>query len=132
MKRILVLVIGIARLGGGLVAYVGPGLFARHSSLPEAASSIDSRYVARLFGARDIVLGAFTLAGPARREALWAGAFCDCLDTTSAALARREGKDARWARGAGAVTALFALAGIVAGVGLKAEARPACSHIGDA
>lgn len=127
--------IGIARAGGGFAAFCAPGAFARHGKVPGAADSVDARYVTRLFGARDIVIGATTVVGPTRRAALWIGVVCDCLDTASGILAAREGKDAQWVRSASAVTGLFAAAGLFAGLcaaptpstpALSDSARPDC------
>lgn len=53
-NRVLASIIGIARTAGGLVGYFWPGAFARHGQVPGAADNADSRYVTRLFGARDM------------------------------------------------------------------------------
>jgi hypothetical protein len=115
-NRSLALTIGIARTGGGLAGYFWPDAFARHGKVPGAADSADSRYVTRLFGARDMVIGLATVVGPARRTALWMGAVCDALDGASAWTAGEEGKDAGWVRLASSLPAVFALAGVIAGI----------------
>lgn len=96
--RSLALTIGIARTAGGLAGYFWPGAFARHGQVPGAGGSADSRYVTRLFGARDVVIGVATVAGPARRTALWMGAICDSMDAASAWTAGAEGKNDSWVR----------------------------------
>ncbi|CDO86182.1 hypothetical protein BN973_00523 [Mycobacterium triplex] len=75
--RSLALIIGSFRTAGGLAGYFWPTAFARHGQIPGAGDDADSRYVTRLFGARDIVIGVATVAGPATRTALWMGAICD-------------------------------------------------------
>ncbi|SOX51367.1 hypothetical protein MAAFP003_27 [Mycobacterium ahvazicum] len=123
--RALALIIGIARTGGGLTGYFWPGAFARHGQVSGAGDNADSRYVTRLFGARDMVIGVATVAGPARRTALWMGAVCDALDAASAWTARGEGKNVGWFRVATALPALFALGGALAGIRPLAERRDA-------
>jgi hypothetical protein len=113
-RTVLVIVIGICRAAGGLVAYARPATFARHGSLGGAAQNADARYVVRLFGARDIVVGGWAIFAPRSAAVTWIGALCDCLDTASALVAKREGKDSRWVRASASVTGLFAAAGIVA------------------
>lgn len=114
--RTAMAVIGLLRAGGGAAAYFWPAASTRYGKVAEAGASADSRYVARLFGARDMVIGAATVAGPAQRTALWMGAICDGVDTASNVLAGREGKDAGWVRTASVLTAGFAVAGLVVGV----------------
>ncbi|GLE53815.1 hypothetical protein [Mycobacterium montefiorense] len=108
-NRVLALIIGIARTAGGLVGYFWPGAFARHGQVPGAADNADSRYVTRLFGARDMVIGVATVAGPAKRTALWMGAVCDAMDAASAWTAGAEGKDVRWVRFASSLPVVFSL-----------------------
>ena len=114
--RTIMAVIGVCRTAGGAAAYFWPAAFARHGKVNEAGASTDSRYVTRLFGARDIVIGAATVAGPAQHTALWMGAVCDGLDTASGLLAGREGKDAGWVRAASVLTTSFTIAGLAVGV----------------
>jgi hypothetical protein len=121
--RSLALTIGIARTAGGLAGYFWPGAFARHGQVPGAGDSADSRYVTRLFGARDIVIGVATVAGPARRTALWMGAICDSMDAASAWTAGAEGKSDGWVRLAGGLPIVFALGGVLAGIRRSADRR---------
>jgi hypothetical protein len=121
--RSLAVIIGTFRTAGGLAGYFWPRAFARHGQVPRAADSADSRYVTRLFGARDIVIGVATVAGPATRSALWMGAVCDSLDAASAWTAGTEGKDTGWVRAAGGLPIVFALAGVLAGIRLPADRR---------
>jgi hypothetical protein len=121
--RSLAVIIGIFRAAGGAAGYLWPSAFARHGKVPGAGDSADSRYVTRLFGARDVVIGVATVAGPATRTALWMGAVCDSLDAASAWTAGTEGKDASWVRAAGALPIVFALAGVFAGIRLSADSR---------
>jgi hypothetical protein len=121
--RSLAVIIGTFRAAGGLAGYFWPSAFARYGQVPGAGDSADSRYVTRLFGARDIVIGVATVAGPATRTALWMGAVCDSMDAASAWTAGTEGKNTGWARAAGGLPIVFALAGVVAGIRLPADNR---------
>lgn len=117
----LVRAIGIARTFGGLSAYVWPDAFAKYGQIPDAGGSTDARYIARLFGARDIVVGLATVAGPAQRTGLWMGVAFDAFDTTSNLLAGREGKEARWVGAASVLTAGFTAFGVAVGRRWAAE-----------
>ena len=119
----IVRAVGVARTFGGLSAYLWPDSFAKYGQLPDAAGSADTRYVARLFGARDIVVGLATVAGPSQRAALWMGVAFDAFDTASNLLAGREGKDVRWAGAASVLTSGFAAGGAVVGARLALERR---------
>jgi hypothetical protein len=121
--RSLAPAIGIFRAAGGLAAYVWPNAFARHGQIPGAGDSADSRYVTRLFGARDVVIGVATVAGPATRTALWMGAVCDSLDAASAFNAGAEGKNDGWVRAASVLPMVFALGGVLAGIRWSADRR---------
>jgi hypothetical protein len=114
--RTVMAVIGVCRAAGGAAAYFRPDAFARYGKVEEAGTSVDSRYVTRPFGARDIVIGAATVAGPGQGTALWMGAVCDGLDTVSGLLAGKDGKDVSWVRAASALTTLFTIVGLAAGV----------------
>lgn len=107
--------IGLARTFGGLSAYVWPDAFAKYGQLPGGGGNTDARYVARLFGARDIVVGLATVAGPAQRTGLWMGVAFDAFDTTSNLLAGREGKQAQWVGAASTLTAGFTAFGVLVG-----------------
>jgi hypothetical protein len=111
-SRIVIYLIGIVRSASGILAYVSPKGFAWHGMLPGSAGDHDSRYVTRLFGARDTVIGGLTLIKSTQSTALVAGAACDVMDTLSAGAAWRDGKEAKWARRSAAATGLFAIAGI--------------------
>ncbi|MGU3650273.1 hypothetical protein [Mycolicibacterium sp. A43C] len=113
--------IGLARTFGGLSAYVWPDAFATYGQIPGGGGNTDARYVARLFGARDIVVGLATVAGPAQRAGLWMGVAFDAFDTTSNLLAGREGKQARWVGAASTLTAGFTALGVLAGRRWAAE-----------
>ncbi|MGU3499391.1 hypothetical protein [Mycobacterium sp. C31M] len=113
--------IGIARTFGGLTAYLWPDQFAKYGQLPEAGGNADARYIARLFGARDIVVGLATVAGPSQRAGLWMGVAFDAFDTASNLLAARDGKDVEWAGAASVLTTGFALGGAAVGRRWAAE-----------
>ena len=121
--RTLMAVIGVSRFAGGALGYFWPDAFARYGRVDAAGASVDGRYVTRLFGARDMVIGAATVAGPAQPTALWMGAVCDGLDTASGLLAGREGKDANWVRAASVLTTSFTVLGLAAGARLPRASR---------
>ena len=77
-------------IGGG--AWLTPNLAARLFGL-DADGNPQAPYLGRLFGVRDLALGAGTLAseGRARRSWLVAGLACDIADTAAAFLGRRGG-----------------------------------------
>ncbi|MGW0157759.1 hypothetical protein ACWDUN_00405 [Mycobacterium sp. NPDC003323] len=127
--RTLVRAIGIARTFGGLSAYVWPDAFAKYGQLPEAAGNADARYVSRLFGARDIVIGLATVAGPSQRTGLWMGVAFDAFDTASNLLAGRDGKEARWVGAASTLTAGFTVGGVLVGRRWAAEDRQTAPNL---
>ena len=113
-NRTLLTIIGVLRAAGGAAAYFFPAAFAKYGKVEETGTTADSRYVSRLFGARDMVIGAATVAGPAQQTALLMGAVCDGIDAASNLLAGREGKDTNWVRAASVLTASFAVLGFSA------------------
>ena len=83
----------------GLTALIVPGVVTRALLGPDA-SRPTVRYLARLVGARDLVLGAVLLRATQTGEgvvpALWAGAACDVLDAKLSFFSRRA--LTRWGR----------------------------------
>jgi hypothetical protein len=102
------------RLSVGLGAWLFPRLAARLFGL-DAAGNPQLPYVARLFGARDVVLGvgAVTTEGEAQNAWLRAGLACDAADFAAGLIARRDDE-------IGPVTAVLvsapALAAVAVGV----------------
>lgn len=84
--------IAALRIGIGAVAWLTPNLAARLFGL-DSAGNPQAPYLARLFGIRDLALGAGTLVteGEARRSWLTSGLVCDVADTAAALLGRRAG-----------------------------------------
>lgn len=84
--------LSLARIGIGAVAYANPGLAARLFRL-DAQGNPQAPYLSRIFGSRDIVLGALTLAatGSARRNLVLAGMAADGADAVAGYLAGRDG-----------------------------------------
>jgi hypothetical protein len=111
---VLSILLGLARALFGLAAYAAPDVLTEKALMPEAATSADGRYMTRLFGARDLVIGVLTVATRTRTTALAAGVACDLLDTASGVVSAREGKDVDFQRKATAVAAIFAVLGIAA------------------
>lgn len=109
MTRIAV-ALGAVRAALGLVAFVFPHRFARLSRL-STSENADTGYLIRLFGARDVVLGAATAVPATRNAALTLGAASDVFDTASAILAANDGMSRRWAIGSACATGSFAIAG---------------------
>ncbi len=80
------------RIGIGALAWAKPSATAKLFGIggrPRAESS----YLWRLFGIRDVVVGAATLraTGTERRAWIAVGALCDAADGTAAVIGRRDG-----------------------------------------
>jgi hypothetical protein len=84
--------IAALRIAIGSGAWLTPNLAARLFGL-DPAGNPQAPYLGRLFGVRDLALGAGTLAteGKVRRSWLAAGLACDVADTAAALLGRRAG-----------------------------------------
>lgn len=82
--------LALARIGVGAAAWAAPELGLRAALLDDSAP--ESPYLVRLFGARDLALGAVTLlASPERKPALICiGMAVDALDAGAAVLALRK------------------------------------------
>lgn len=82
--------LNIGRIAVGVVALTKPDLLARTMGLD--VSNAQWPYVSRMFGGREIALGAVTLlaAGTARRNLVAAGMLVDGIDAASGVLAIRE------------------------------------------
>lgn len=76
----------------GAAAYIDPDRTARAIGL-DPDRNTQMRYLGRVFGARDMALGAALLAstGEGRRKLLWACVGIEVLDTASALIALRTG-----------------------------------------
>ena len=76
----------------GAAAYIDPDRTARAMGL-DPDRNTQMRYLGRVFGARDMELGAALLAstGEGRRKLLWACVGIEVLDTASALIALRTG-----------------------------------------
>ena len=76
----------------GAAAYIDPDRTARAMGL-DPDRNTQMRYLGRVFGARDMALGAALLAstGEGRRKLLWACVGIEVLDTASALIALRTG-----------------------------------------
>ena len=76
----------------GAAAYIDPDRTARAMGL-DPGRNTQMRYLGRVFGARDMALGAALLAstGEGRRKLLWACVGIEVLDTASALIALRTG-----------------------------------------
>ena len=113
-KVSLPVLLGVGRAGFGLAAYAAPQMLAARSGFPGAAENADGAYMTRLFGARDLVIGVLTLLPGTRRVALPVGVLVDALDTSSGALAGKEGMSQRTSAVAVGVAGAFAALGAVA------------------
>jgi hypothetical protein len=101
----------------GLAPIVAATTSSRLLGFPAAHDNPTARLMARLFGVRDVGLGAFVVVAlgdaPALRHALWINLFMDLGDAVMIAvpLARRQGIDR-----AAALSLAFALGGATAWV----------------
>ena len=85
--------IAISRIAVGAGAWLTPNLSGRIFGLdPEGNPQLP--YVGRLFGARDVVLGAGALRSPRKQKDAWvtAGLACDVADVAAGALAGARGQ----------------------------------------
>ncbi len=60
--------IGVCRLALGLLIVASPRLAARLFAVPEAGAAADARFVTRIAGNRDLILGAVLLLAPAAQQ----------------------------------------------------------------
>jgi hypothetical protein len=84
--------IAISRMAVGAGAWLTPNLSGRLFGLdPDGNPQLP--YVGRLFGARDVVLGAGALRSPRKQKDTWvaAGVACDVADVAAGALAGARG-----------------------------------------
>jgi hypothetical protein len=85
--------IAIGRMAVGAGAWLTPNLSGRLFGLdPDGNPQLP--YVGRLFGARDVVLGAGALRSPKKQKDTWvtAGLACDVADVAAGALAGARGQ----------------------------------------
>lgn len=112
--------LSLGRIAAGLGAYADPELAGKLFGL-DAVGSPQAPYVARLFAAREVALGAVTLLarGRARRPVLMIGIAVDLADTATAVLGVRD----RTVPTRGGVALIApALAAVLAGAsGLRGE-----------
>jgi hypothetical protein len=105
--------IAIGRIAVGAGAWLTPNLAGRLFGLdPEGNPQLP--YVGRLFGARDVALGAGTLRSPRKQRDLWltASLACDVADAAAGVLAGARGQLPLSAAALVSTTAgAFALAG---------------------
>ena len=82
--------LNLGRIAVGVVAIAKPDLLARTMGLD--LSNAQWPYVSRMFGGREIALGAVTMlaAGTARRNLVLAGIAVDSIDAVSGLLALKE------------------------------------------
>jgi hypothetical protein len=99
------------RLAIGAGAWAAPDTTGKMFGL-DPAGNPQGNYLARLFGVRDIALGAGALVSNGESKALWLrlGVACDAADAAAAVLARRRGVIPAWATVLLAGTAVSAAA----------------------
>lgn len=106
--------IAAARIAVGSSAWLTPNLSGRLFGLdPEGNPQLP--YIGRLFGARDVALGAGVLRSPRKHKEAWvtAGAACDVADAAAGVLAGVRGQLPAGAAALVTATAgAFALAGL--------------------
>ena len=112
-KETAVNAIAISRIAVGAGAWLTPNLSGRLFGLdPEGNPQLP--YVGRLFGARDVALGAGALRSPRKQKDLWltAALACDVADVAAGVLAGVRGQlPAGSAALVSATAGMFALAG---------------------
>jgi len=102
--------LAIGRIAAGILAWISPQLTARAFGME--ADSGQSHYAWRLFGVRDVVIGAGSLlsSGTQRRAFVTAGLACDVGDGAAGAVAMKRGDFARSAAGAPVTVPVLAIA----------------------
>ncbi|MEX0992585.1 MAG: hypothetical protein WDZ37_01180 [Solirubrobacterales bacterium] len=80
--------IAIGRIAVGASAWLAPNLSGRLFGL-DPERNPQASYIGRLFGARDVVLGAGVLRAPRKQKDTWlkAGLACDVADTAAGMMA---------------------------------------------
>ena len=84
--------LGALRIAVGAGGWIAPNLVARMFA-PGRVSAAQAPFLVRIYGVRDVVLGAGMLAtdGRARRKWLIGGVVCDAADAVAALLGSRAG-----------------------------------------
>jgi hypothetical protein len=123
---------GLVRIGIGALTWMFPRLASRLFALGDAADDPRDALIGRLFGVRDIAIGAalvFAKDDAARSRALQLGVLCDTADVAAALGGRR--------RGLGIVPTLFISVAGASGAALGAamlaqeeapDSTPVASH----
>jgi hypothetical protein len=106
--------LGTLRIAIGVGAWAAPELAAR-AFAPGRPSTAQAPFLVRIYGVRDVVIGAGMLAseGEARRNWLAGGVVCDAADALAALLGSRAG---HLPSPVAALVALPALGGVALGV----------------
>lgn len=109
--------LALGRVAIGVGALAAPGLAMKMFRLDTAANP-QLHYMARMFGSREVALGAMTLAakGGAQRNLAVAGIAVDAADAVAGHLAGREGVVSKPTSAFLTVPALGAVAAGVAGI----------------
>jgi len=107
--------LGVGRIIAGAGAWLAPRTFWERSGLPAAAADPEAVMLGRLFGSRDVVLGAALLMGDnaTRRAVIRMGVPIDAADLIAAAVARRHLSPKALASLAGGAVAALITAAIV-------------------
>ncbi|MGN6609617.1 MAG: hypothetical protein ACTHMS_21735 [Jatrophihabitans sp.] len=106
--------LGLGRAVFGGAAWAAPKLVAERGGMPGAGANGEARYMTRLFGSRDLMVGLATALPATQAQALRLGIVLDLFDTAAGVLAGRDGVSARQSRLYAAVAGGYAVAGIVA------------------
>ena len=106
--------LGVGRIVAGGAPWLAPELAWRQSGLSErTATDPEAQLLGRLFGSRDVVLGAALLAAQtpeSTRQILRAGLVVDALDLAAALMARKDMSVKGFASMAGGAAAAIAVA----------------------
>lgn len=114
--------LALGRIAIGLLSYSSPALGARLFRL-DAAGNPQAPYLSRMFGSREVALGAAVLAtsGTARRNIVLAGIAVDTADAAAGYLAGRDGYVSKPTSAFLTAPAVAAVAAGVAGLWLSRE-----------
>lgn len=106
--------VGIGRLAFGAAAYAAPKPVADAMKMPSVGATTDTRYMTRLFGARDLIIGLATVLPATRSTALRLGVAADVLDAISGILTGNEGAPKDQVAKSAGIAGGYAVLGIAA------------------
>lgn len=93
VARTSIVALSAIRIGIGALAWARPAVTAKLFGIRGSGVRSESPYLWRLFGIRDVVVGAATLRAKGDERTAWValGLVCDAADGSAAVIGRRDG-----------------------------------------